>query len=218
MVYYDIHTHRAERSPDVISVTSADLRDESVQNALSIITDAYYSVGVHPWNVDLEGMELVQEYSLKPNVVAIGETGLDKTTAKTSSEFSLQRELFWKHVQLSEKIKKPLIIHCVKAWSDLLHIRKMVKPSIPWIVHGFRGKPSIASQLLDAGLYLSFGAYYHPEALKLAWEQKRLLAETDDQSVDIKEIYQQIASDLFISIESLAQAIEHIFLTTLKTE
>ena len=217
MVYYDIHTHRVERSPDVISVTSADLRDESVRHALSMSQDKYYSMGVHPWYFDMNLMEKVEEYALKPRVIAIGETGLDKTTAKTSSEFSLQRELFLKHIQLSEKTQKPLIIHCVRAWSELLHIRKTVKPSMPWIVHGFRGKPSIASQLLEAGLFLSFGAYYHPEALKLAWEKQRLLAETDDKSVDIKEIYQQIASDLFISIESLAQVIEQTFLTSLKT-
>ena len=236
MRFYDIHTHRREVHSDIISVVSVDLGDEAVRNSQSLLPDrglqdgipcdfdsyseiregnAFFSVGVHPWHVASIRMEVVQSLALNPCVIAIGETGLDKATAKTLQDFSLQHALFLEHIQLSEKIRKPLIIHCVRAWNELLHIRKTVKPSMPWIIHGFRGKAATASQLLEAGLFLSFGAFYHPEALKIAWEKKRLLAETDDKNISIKEIYCQIADDLHIPLETLAEEIETIFKTSL---
>lgn len=160
-------------------------------------------------------MEKVIRYATQPAVVAIGETGLDKITAGSPETFKRQQELFTQHIRLSEETGKPLIIHCVKAWDELLHIRKATHPAVPWIIHGFRGKELLATQLLDAGLYLSFGSFYNPEALKAAWKRHHLLIETDDKQTNIREVYQQIASELKITVDLLSDEIGTIFKTKL---
>jgi TatD DNase family protein len=174
-----------------------------------------YAVGVHPCHVDLNNAEAtdrlfanVCKLSFHPAVVAIGETGLDKITAKTTDDFRYQQELFISHVRLSEKVKKPLIIHCVKAWNELIQLRQSFKPAIPWIIHGFRGNETLAKQLLNADFHLSFSLLYNREALQTTWKKRRLLLETDDKKIDIRMVYQQIANDLSISVQELSQKVE----------
>ena len=217
MIYYDIHTHQPARYPEDIVVISVDAGRLKLPGPIIPQANNYYSVGIHPWHVDMKSMDYVCEYASRPTVVAIGETGLDKIAAKDECEFRLQQELFSAHAELSEATRKPLIIHCVKAWDELLHIHKSIKPVMPWIIHGFRGKELLASQLINAGLYLSFGKYYHEEALLIAWQKQRLLIETDDKDVDLHTIYEQIAGDLNISKETLAEAISRFFKNQLLT-
>ena len=233
MVYFDIHTHCPAVHHEDIAIISLDLRDrEKVAAILSVDTNLaekpdsgliktnirseYYSVGVHPWYPDRSLMAQACEYATSPLVVAIGETGLDKNTANSIGDFKQQQELFEEHIVLSEKVGKPLIIHCVKAWDELLHIHKSAKPSMPWIIHGFRGKATLAGQLMDAGLYLSFSTQHNVDSLKTAWEKRRLLVETDDTNTDIRDIYVQIASNLNITIEELSDNILFFSLFALK--
>ena len=206
---YDVHTHQPAVHPEDIAIVSVDLREPFVPGTLR------YSVGVHPWYVDFHHpvetallYDKVREYANHPAVTAIGETGLDKITAKTTEDFQFQYALFFAHARVAEEVNKILIIHCVKAWNDLLSIHKALKPSIPWVIHGFRGKESIANRLLDAGLYLSFGLHYSIDALKAAWVNRRLLAETDDNQINIRDVYHRIASDLNISEDELGEEIE----------
>ncbi len=220
MIYCDIHTHQPGRHPEDIAVISVDIRNPLALYAPQDNAEKYYTVGVHPWYIDSTHADLandlftkVREYAHLPKIVAIGETGLDKMTAKTENDFIFQQEQFLSHAHLSEEVKKPLIIHCVKAWDELLHIHKSIKPTMPWIIHGFRGKETLAAQLLDAGFYLSFGAHYNTGALQTAWTKHRLLAETDDKNIDIRDVYKQIASDLNISESKLSEEIEFFFIS-----
>ena len=213
MYYYDIHTHRPALHPEVLAIVSVDIRKHF---DLHYPVDVqFYAVGVHPWYIDCNDPETTNALFAKvcrlarhPEVKAIGETGLDKNTAKPANDFLFQQELFVSHARLAEEVKKPLIIHCVKAWNELLTIRQSIKPAMPWIIHGFRGKPALALQLIDAGLYLSFGIHYNIDSLKTAWEQHRLLLETDDKNIAIRDIYQQAANSLSISRQELAEKIE----------
>ena len=228
MIYFDIHTHRPAVHHEDIAIISLDLRDrEKVAAIFSVDADyaekpdsglmktdnrtEYYSVGVHPWYPDRSLMVQACEYATSPLVVAIGETGLDKITAAGTDNFKLQQGLFMEHIALSEKVKKPLIIHCVKAFDELLHVRETAKPTMPWIIHGFRGKAALAGQLMDAGIYLSFGANHNTDSLKAAWKQRRLLAETDDTNTDIRYVYKQIAINLNITLIELSYSIEKFF-------
>lgn len=170
----------------------------------------FYSVGIHPWQPDESLLPELQRYALLSSVLAIGETGLDKTRASTPHEWELQHSLFEAHIRLSEEVKKPLIIHCVKAWDELLHIRKITHPTMPWIIHGFRGKGALATQLLNSGFYLSFGPLHHPDALKAAWSAHRLFAETDDKLIDIRTVYQKIAHGLHIPVRTLSLEIARL--------
>ena len=230
MIYYDIHTHKPAINPENIAIVSLDLRNRERLSAIFSLGGIcisghivntnnwteYYSIGVHPWYMDKKLINTVREHAASPFVIAIGETGLDKITAKSADEFKLQQEFFMEHIDLSEDTGKPLIIHCVKAWDELLHIRKITKPSKPWIIHGFKGKAALAEQLMDAGMYLSFGAKHNADSLKAAWNRRRLLTETDDSDSDIRDIYAQIANKLNIPVKELSDNME-IFFNTLIT-
>ena len=214
MIYYDLHSHRSSQQAEDVTIVSVDLCDQSSLLSVGIknIHTGYYSAGVHPWYIDKTLVHEVRKLALLPSVVAIGETGLDKITAAGMDDFKLQQELFIEHIALSEKVKKPLIIHCVKAWDELLHIRKTTKPVMPWIIHGFRSKATLAGQLLNAGIYLSFGALYNVDSLKAAWEKRLLLAETDEARIDIRDIYARIANKLDITVEDLSDEIGAFFI------
>ena len=212
MVYYDIHTHCPASNREDIAVISIDMRNTQVfREDLPQDEGRYYSVGIHPWHIDDNDMTKVRNYATLSSVVAIGETGLDKMTAVTADDFILQQELFVSHIHLSEEVRKPLIIHCVKAWDELLHIRKAIKPSTPWVIHGFRGNKMLANQLLNAGLYLSFGNLHNIEALNTAWEKRQLLAETDDHNTNIRDVYKLLTKELSISENELSTGIGAFF-------
>ena len=121
--------------------------------------------------------------------------------------WDLQVKVFEEQIRVSEELKKPLIIHCVRAWEELIAIRKKCAPSMPWIIHGFRKKGEQAEQLLKQGFYLSFGEHFQESALRKAWPE-RLLIETDESSCPIQEIYQHIAAALQISVDELGNQVE----------
>lgn len=172
--------------------------------------DRLYSAGIHPWHVDDRQWEILKKWISHPRIVLVGEAGLDRL-ALTSS--GIQEDFFIRQIELSEEAGKPLIIHCVKAWDELFRIRRITRPAMPWIIHGFRGKKQLAEQLLDRGLYLSFGARYNPEALHPAWAAGRLLLETDDSPIHVGSLYRHVAEELQITEALLSQTIESIFIT-----
>jgi TatD DNase family protein len=215
MHYFDTHTHNQTVHRDVTSIVSIDIRKPFELNDSGY--NQLYAVGVHPWHIDRSDSETINrlfdkvcQLAILPEIVAIGETGLDKKTAKSTNDFIFQQEIFISHAHLSEEVKKPLIIHCVKAWNELLHIHETIKPTMPWIVHGFRGKMPLAIRLLNAGFYLSFSIHYNIDSLKAAWAKRRLLLETDDNNIDIRNVYQQVAYDLSVSEQEISGEIEKI--------
>lgn len=203
MIYYDIHTHRKPQDSNIKAVISIDIRQP-----FTPLPNEFYAAGIHPWYADRKYLQRLEQWASHPQIALIGEAGLDKVTR---TPFDIQKELFKTQVQLSEKVRKPLIIHCVKAWEDLLKVRKEMQPVMPWIIHGFRGKRESAEQLLNTGMYLSFGTFHQVEALHAAWDRQRLFIETDDKPVDIRIIYKQMAEELHLSEKTLVQKIEKTF-------
>lgn len=135
-----------------------------------------YAVGCHPWNAsDFNESQLEKEASLN-STVAIGETGLDALRGLSPE---VQEAAFRRHIELSERLGKPLIVHCVRAFDRLLAIKKEMRPRQPWIIHGFSRKPELARQLLNAGCYLSLGPRFNPATAAII-PADRLLIETDD--------------------------------------
>lgn len=191
----DIHTHRAAPYPEGI-VSLLSYNPDLLQGQL-------YSVGIHPWSTDSEagGLEASTGYNTPPtleqlrmlasdtSVVAIGECGVD--ILKGGPMFR-QLQLFKAQVEISESVRKPLIIHSVKASDVMLGLKRDLEPSQPWIIHGFRGKPQLASQLLNAGFYLSFGEKFNPETISMMPRDK-ILAETDESLLDIRQIISNLS-------------------------
>ena len=196
--YYDLHTHQPPANPDVTAIVSVDAGNPVLNDY------PYCAVGIHPCYAGMTGFAKLKAIASHPNVVAIGETGLDKFS---STPLRQQEALFTAHIELSGKLHKPLIIHCVKAWQELIRIRKQYMSDIPWIIHGFRGNGNLARQLLQFGFYLSFGRYFNPDALHAAWSLHRLYVETDDSNIGIEDVYQRIASHLSITCETLSSEI-----------
>jgi len=161
----------------------------------------YYSVGIHPWNLPLlqwneeaiSRVLAVMEYlATYKEVVAIGEAGLDKLRVTDRVEQQICVQLLLRQIQISEASGKPLILHLVKGQDDILALRKKLHPSQPWIVHGFRGKPTQASQLLAAGIEVSLGLHFNPSTARFL-PAENLFLETDNAGVDIYAILDAVA-------------------------
>ena len=199
-VLLDIHTHKS--CPDVQALAIQSLewpwsRDGHLP--------AVFSVGIHPWQLHECGPEVfgqLHDVAQLPACAAIGETGLDK---HAQAPVHLQQQVLLQHLQLAEALHKPVILHCVKAWAELLQVVRSFHGSLPpMVVHGFRGKPELAHTLLSHGLYLSFGYRYNVQALT-ACPSQRLFLETDEAPVSIAMVYGAVASARGCSVERLVE-------------
>lgn len=176
----DIHTHHTPPQPKgVICVTP---------ETFSLVDNQYYSIGIHPWELTAgindevwEKLEIALE---DPQVVALGECGID---IPKGGPLFRQMQVFRRQIELSEKIGKPLIIHSVKGQEIIIGLKKEFKPTQPWLIHGFRGKPTIAKMYIDADIYLSFGEFFNEESL-INLPSEYIFAETDDSTLSIEEI------------------------------
>ena len=175
-------------------------------------TTTFYSAGIHPWYIGEKEvqLQLLSELAKDPKCLAIGECGLDRLC---STPLELQMEVFKDQIELAEKLQKPLIIHCVKAFDELLKIKKLFKTDIPWVIHGFNQKTEIAKQLLAQGFYFSLGkALLNPESNASKWlleiPIERLLLETDDTEISIEKIYKVATSTLNLSVSELVSNLQ----------
>lgn len=180
----DIHTHDKSRFKEAIINISPDEQ---------LIDGALHSVGIHPWhtiNISPSTINRLNILAANPQVVAIGETGLDALKGAT---LEIQTTIFKHHVSLSEQHQKPLIIHCVKAYNEIIALKKQFNPSMPWIIHGFRGKPQLAQQLLNHNFFISLGEKFNPATATII-PSTHLLFESDESPLPISTIINTINS------------------------
>lgn len=189
MAYYNVHTHlRREGEVSILNVFPEDYSQDD---------EGYISCGYHPWYLDDSlDFDLLEKIIQHPNVVAIGECGYDRLRGES---LEIQKNVFEKHVELSETYHKPLIIHCVKAWDFLLSSYKRCQPQQNWIIHGFRGKPELLTQLLLPNILFSIGLKFNAQTLKNI-PLARILCETDDENVEICQIYASISDVLGLEL------------------
>ena len=190
----DFHTHRLEAANALISV---DVRDFAPRPGL------FYSVGIHPWKVPESGEEdlkLLAEVACHPQVLAIGETGLDTLRGGIMAR---QRDFFIRHIEIAEQVCKPLVVHNVRSASQVVALWRATDPhKVGLAIHGFRGKVHVALMLLDEGFYLSFGPRFN-KATVAATFADRLLIETDDAPEQITQVAQSVAQARGITAEEL---------------
>ena len=157
-----------------------------------------YSIGLHPWYITQQWatqFEILKQLATHSNVKAVGECGLDKLT---ETDFALQ-------IELANQINKPLIIHCVKAYEEVLQQVKQAKA--PVVFHGFNKSKELALQITNAGHYLSFGKALQQQHMQQVLKElpvEKIFLETDDAAVSIATLYKTAAQVFSIDEESLS--------------
>jgi TatD DNase family protein len=207
--YIDIHVHGGLPASGIFILESLMAHEGKLPVDVSGIA---YTYGIHPWFLNEENhkqlINSVENTVIQPEIIAIGEAGFDRLRGPSPE---LQSRAFEEQIIISEKISKPVVIHCVRAWDELLAVYKKIKPKMPWLIHGFRGNVELASQLLSKGFYLSFWFDFilRPESKELLKQlpADRIFLETDGADVDIKSIYNKVASDLDLSVDELKSII-----------
>lgn len=176
---FDFHTHNLQAAAGKAII---NLPPEWTENpeAFCPRQGALYSAGIHPWwTADPERAErmlsALPHLLRHPQVVAVGECGIDLLRGAAADE---QERIFAAQVRLAEEMQLPVTLHIVRAFDRLLRLHKVLRPTTVWTVHGFRGNPTLASQLLTAGIDLSFGVKFNAESFDLTPKERRHL-ETD---------------------------------------
>ena len=201
--FVDIHTHSARTNDDLIQIVNLDLTEPCPEQGC-------YSYGIHPWALDStdfqeeNAMQLLKQRLQSPNVLALGEAGLDKFHAY----FDRQIKVFERQIVLSENLKKPMILHVVKSNGEIIALRKKHRPKQPWIVHGFNGTTQDAAQLTRQGIFLSVGeSLLHPDrkiynSLKTI-DLNYIFFETDMAEIGVEKVYETAAKRLEMDLSAL---------------
>jgi TatD DNase family protein len=142
-------------------------------------------LGIHPWFAETAGPGWEQRLMsrLQQNRAGIGEIGLDR---RCRADFSRQQQIFLTQLQLASALRRPVVIHCVKAWGALLEILEPFAASKrlpPAMIHSYGGSQETLRRLLKAGCFISYSCRIMAEAKLqpcfLDTPPDKLLLETD---------------------------------------
>lgn len=201
MQYFNLHTHKFTNNPNVLELVNQYPWefDDSIPQ---------YSIGIHPWYIDENRLEndlkIIEEKLQLQECLALGECGLDK---RIDIPMEMQIKVFELQIALAEKYKKPLVLHLVAAYQELIEIKNRLQVSVSIILHGFSKNEQVAKQLIDNGCYLSFGKYLlrNPE-LKNVFQSvpnDKFFLETDTIDETLEEVYQLASEYKNCSLEEI---------------
>ncbi len=211
MNYFNLHTHVYTNQGGVLELVNQYPQEFDA-------SFPYYSIGIHPLFINEERLEsdfeVIEQKISSSSCLAIGECGLDK---RSETDFEVQLAILERQLLLAEKHQKPVVIHCVHAFQELVELKNKLKITTPILIHGFSKKEQLAKQLLDNGFYLSFGKNLlrNPE-LETVFEKtpdNRFFLETDMVEEGIHEVYALAAKYKKITITELQQIISNNFNT-----
>lgn len=199
--FINLHTHRFSNDSEVFEVVN-----QYPWEFDALIPN--YSIGIHPWYIDEKRLEsdlacITEKLQLEP-CLALGECGLDK---RIDIPMALQISVFKKQLEIVKQTKKPIVLHCVAAFDEMIAIKKEMKLENPMIIHGFSKNEQVAQLLLNNGFYLSFGKYLlrNPEMEKVFKfaSENQILLETDTIEESIYEVYEKAAAVKGISLAEM---------------
>ena len=201
----DFHTHCLQAEHAIINADACQFFPQAGK---------CYSVGVHPWLAEDDAAaqwERVKALAEHPQVVAIGETGLDSLRG---APLAAQMLLFEHHIALANQVGKPLVVHMVRTSQQVLQVWRRCQHHVPCAIHGFRGNARVVQPLVEAGFYFSFGEHFNAEALRQV-PLCQILAETDESALPIAAIIARMAEALSMpaaDVQTLISANLHRFL------
>lgn len=210
---YNLHTHNYSNDATIFEVVN--------RYPYEVIDVPYFSTGIHPWHIDESRVEehlaIIEQRLQMDNCLALGECGLDK---RIEIPIEVQQAIFEKQLRLAKKYNKPVVLHLVAAFQELLEITARIQPNVPMVVHGFSKNSQLAKQLLDKGFYLSFGKYLlrNPELSSVFAQvsDNQFFLETDTIEESLHEVYAKAAIARNIEIEDLKNIITNNFKTVFK--
>lgn len=203
--YFNFHTHSFTNSDDIIELVNQYPSEFSAEIP-------HYSIGIHPWHIDqiktMSELEIIEEKLNNISCLALGECGLDKRIAL---DLNSQITIFKDQLLLVQKTNKPVILHCVAAFQEMIAIKKELKIENAMIIHGFSKNAQVADSLLENGFYLSFGKYLMQNpALETVFKnipEDRFFLETDSSDFTIEAVYKKASEIKQISIEEMKKQI-----------
>ena len=215
MQYFNLHTHSFSNQKDIV-----ELVNQYPQEFTDTIPN--YSIGIHPWFIVEDRIEsdlaIIESKLKESNCLAVGECGLDK---RIEIPFQLQQTVFERQLLLAEQYQKPVVIHCVAAFQELIAIKKRLKISVPFLIHGFSKNEQVAKELLVNGCYISFGKYLlrmpQLETVFRAIPNDQFFLETDTDEQTIQEVYELAAQYKGISVGQIQELVNTNFKTVFKT-
>ena len=166
--------------------------DKSFKNILNIVNKyqcVYGTYGIHPHeaknHTHITSKNIIDKISANKKIIGIGETGLD--FFYDHSEKKDQIDSFLEHINASQELNIPLIVHTRSAEEDTYKILKeaKLKKDLKILIHCFTGSKEFAFKLLDIGAYISAsGVVTFKKSIDLAETFKlipnnRILVETD---------------------------------------
>jgi TatD DNase family protein len=216
MQFINLHTHKFTNQDTVL-----ELVNQYPQEFDTAIP--FYSIGIHPWYIDEQRLEadlqIIESKLQESNCLALGECGLDK---RIEIPLELQQIVFEKQLLLAQKQNKPVVIHCVAAFQEVIAVKKRLKITVPMIIHGFSKTKQVAKQLIDNGFYISFGKYLlrNPdlEIVFINIPNDRFFLETDTVEEGIEEVYTLAAKYKKWRIDELQQQIKSNFAVVFKKQ
>lgn len=167
-----------------------------------------YSIGIHPWYIDENRLEtdlkIIKQKLQLNECLALGECGLDK---RIEIPLDLQISVFKQQLEIVMQTNKPIVLHCVAAYDEVIAIKKEMKITNPMIIHGFSKNEQVAQSLLKNGFYLSFGKCLlrNPDLEKVFTfaPENQILLETDTIEESIYQVYEKAALIKGISVEEM---------------
>lgn len=200
--FVNIHTHTAKNcGVELVNIDNFD----------AVLNGTFVSAGLHPWKIGKcdhqQTIESIENWCRNSQIAAIGETGIDRAI---DTSISLQMNIFETQLDIAKRYRLPLIIHCVRAYSDFLQVIKN-ESATTFIFHGFNGNSHTAYQLLTHGTMLSFGANLLKnnklQDVFKAIPNDCIFLETDTKEMNISDIYNFAAALRNVSIDDLKQII-----------
>ncbi|KAJ6756915.1 BINDING PROTEIN putative-RELATED [Salix koriyanagi] len=162
-------------------------------NLVKEMGESYQSVipcfGLHPWFIEERTPNwfntLKEFFQITPSA-AVGEVGLDKGSHGKKIDFNDQVEVFQRQLELAKELNRPVSVHCVRAFGDLLEIMKSTGPFPAGVIlHSFLGSAEMVPEFANLGAYFSFSGFLmsmkKEKAKKMlkAVSSDRILLETD---------------------------------------
>jgi TatD DNase family protein len=180
--------------------------------------DSPFTCGIHPWlkDVKFDEKEFTKIMS-HPYFIGLGEIGLDKCQG---IEFSQQVSLFEQQLQFASDYQIPfIVIHCVRAWEEVIRCIKTIYPDATYFFHDYNGNPEITKRLQQyLKCYFGYGVKLFQENSKgfkqfSSLKLENILLETDDSQYSIDEVYVKAANTRCISLIELEQSMQENFKT-----